>query len=37
MKRERGGHISEGQGKWEARLGKTRTVLINQAVLAYSC
>ena len=46
MKRERergggggGGHRSEGQGKWEAGLGKTRIVLFNQAVLpdSYSC
>ena len=38
VKRE-GGHRSEGQGKWEAGLGKTRIVLFNQVVLAdsYSC
>ena len=39
MKRERERHGSEGQGKWEAGLGKTRIVLFNQAVLpdSYSC
>ena len=39
VKRERergGGHRSEGQGKWEAGLGKTRIVLFNQVVLADS-